>query len=252
MTMTLTIRDLAVFAEVTTRTIRHYHDIGLMPPAGRDGSGQRIYVPEDAVRLVRIRNLIEAGFSLNDILDVLPPGAWDIDGDVYRSLRQRVDRRLDAEEKTVRARRARLRELADPDRIGLPTEAIEILGEWRRIGIREELIAATRATWTVCAVVFPGRFRERLRHGAGDLDYPEYRHLLTDISELWDTDPDDPAVEHTARRLAAYLRATYGPDKEQFVTPDSAVVDSVIEFYPPALVRFNELVYRLYVDDAGQ
>lgn len=250
--MTLTIRDLAAFAEVTTRTIRHYHDIGLMPPAGRDGSGQRIYVPADAVRLVRIRNLLEAGFSLNDILDVLPPGAGEIDRDVYGATRRRVGRRLDAEEKALRARRRRLGELADPDRIGLPTEATGLLGEWRRIGVRDELIAATRATWTVCAVVFPDRFHERLRYGAADLADPEYRQLLTAVSGLWDADPDDPAVEHTARRLAAYLRATYGPDRTQFVTPDSAVVDSVIEFYPPALVRFNQLVYRLYVDDAGQ
>lgn len=250
--MTLMIRDLAAFAEVTTRTIRHYHDIGLMPPAGRDGSGQRIYVPADAVRLVRIRNLIEAGFSLNDILDVLPPGAGEIDGNVYTAIRQRVDRRLDAEEKALRARRRRLGELADPDRIGLPAEAIEILGEWRRIGVREELIAATRATWTVCAVVFPDRFHERLRYGVADLADPEYRQLLTAISGLWEASLDDPAVEHTARRLAAYLRTVYGPDMAQFVTPDSAVVDSVIEFYPPALVRFNDLVYRLYAVDGDQ
>ncbi|MEZ2189558.1 MerR family DNA-binding transcriptional regulator [Corynebacterium sp. CCM 9204] len=56
MTM-LTIRELAAFAGVSARTIRHYHDIGLMPPAGLDSAGRRIYVPADAVRLARVRSL---------------------------------------------------------------------------------------------------------------------------------------------------------------------------------------------------
>ncbi|MEZ2122191.1 MerR family DNA-binding transcriptional regulator [Corynebacterium sp. CCM 9203] len=56
MTM-LTISELAAFAGVSARTIRHYHDIGLMPPAGRDSAGRRIYVPADAVRLARVRSL---------------------------------------------------------------------------------------------------------------------------------------------------------------------------------------------------
>ena len=39
----LTISQLATYAGVTVRAVRHYHHVGLLPEPSRDGSGYRTY-----------------------------------------------------------------------------------------------------------------------------------------------------------------------------------------------------------------
>ena len=39
----LTISQLAAYAGVTVRAVRHYHQIGLLPEPARDNSGYRTY-----------------------------------------------------------------------------------------------------------------------------------------------------------------------------------------------------------------
>ena len=60
----LTISQLAAYAGVTVRAVRHYHQIGLLPEPARDGSGYRTYDAAAVVRLIRIRTLAEAGVPL--------------------------------------------------------------------------------------------------------------------------------------------------------------------------------------------
>ena len=60
----LTIGQLAATAGVTVRTVRHYHQVGLLPEPERDASGYRRYSAQAAVDLVRIRTLAEAGVPL--------------------------------------------------------------------------------------------------------------------------------------------------------------------------------------------
>ena len=60
------IRELAVQAGTTTRTLRYYEDQGLLP-ADRSANGYRAY-DERHVRLVReIKSLQAAGFSLEEV-----------------------------------------------------------------------------------------------------------------------------------------------------------------------------------------
>ena len=53
----LTIGQLASYAGVTIRAVRHYHHIGLLPEPERDASGYRTYDAAAVVRLIRIRTL---------------------------------------------------------------------------------------------------------------------------------------------------------------------------------------------------
>ena len=55
---------------VSTRTVRHYHHLGLLP-SPRRVNGYREYRLRDAVLLARIRRLAELGLSLDEIRDVL-------------------------------------------------------------------------------------------------------------------------------------------------------------------------------------
>ena len=63
-----TISDLAREFGVTTRTLRHYEDQGLVTPA-RDGIN-RIYTPRDRVRLKLALRGKRLGFSLSDIREL--------------------------------------------------------------------------------------------------------------------------------------------------------------------------------------
>lgn len=61
------IGELARQAGVTTRTIRHYEQLGLLTPAERASSGFRYYTDQELVRLHKIDQLKDLGLSLDEI-----------------------------------------------------------------------------------------------------------------------------------------------------------------------------------------
>jgi DNA-binding transcriptional MerR regulator len=61
MTGGITIGQAAAFAGVTVKTVRHYHQHGLIDEPRRDNSGYRRYGSADLLRLVQIRTLAAAG-----------------------------------------------------------------------------------------------------------------------------------------------------------------------------------------------
>ncbi|MGH3388683.1 MAG: MerR family transcriptional regulator, partial [Actinomadura sp.] len=65
------IGELAALVGVSTRTVRHYHHLGLLPEPDRLANGYRDYRLRDAVVLARVRRLAELGLSLDEIRDVL-------------------------------------------------------------------------------------------------------------------------------------------------------------------------------------
>ncbi len=69
--MEWTIQDVARSAGTTSRTLRHYDDIGLLKPSRIGGNGYRYYDEHALVRLQRILLLRELGIGLPAIADVL-------------------------------------------------------------------------------------------------------------------------------------------------------------------------------------
>lgn len=65
------IGELAVAVGITTKTIRFYENIGLLPSAPRTEAGYRIYSSEDVDRLEFIRKSKQLGLSLDDIVGIL-------------------------------------------------------------------------------------------------------------------------------------------------------------------------------------
>jgi MerR family transcriptional regulator, copper efflux regulator len=66
------IGELATRAGVTTRTVRYYEDLGLMPPAGRGVGGHRHYDEQAVARLLKIDWLKRMGLTLDEIAEVIP------------------------------------------------------------------------------------------------------------------------------------------------------------------------------------
>ncbi|GAB2650760.1 MerR family transcriptional regulator [Nocardia goodfellowii] len=65
------IQDLAKAAGTTSRTLRHYGQLGLLPPSRTGANGYRYYDQDSLVRLQRILLLRELGLGLPAIAEVL-------------------------------------------------------------------------------------------------------------------------------------------------------------------------------------
>ena len=70
-TMEWSIQQIAKLAGTTSRTLRHYDDIGLLAPSSVGGNGYRYYDQAALVRLQRILLLRELGLGLPQIAEVL-------------------------------------------------------------------------------------------------------------------------------------------------------------------------------------
>src|SRR6202140_5137577 len=60
----ITIGQLAAYAGVTIKAVRHYHKRGLLEEPSRDSSGYRRYSAKHAVELIKIKTLADAGVPL--------------------------------------------------------------------------------------------------------------------------------------------------------------------------------------------
>lgn len=83
--MTWNIAQVAQMSKVTSRTLRHYDSIGLLPPAGTGPGGVRQYEREQLLRLQRILLLRDLGLGLDAIASV-------IDDQDQRGTREVLDR----------------------------------------------------------------------------------------------------------------------------------------------------------------
>src|SRR5437868_7955917 len=98
----ITISQLANFAGVTVKAVRHYHQRGLLAEPPRDASGYRRYSAQHAIALVKIKTLAEAGVPLARIKELL---AADPDrfaaaiAEIDRHLRERADELLRTRER---------------------------------------------------------------------------------------------------------------------------------------------------------
>jgi DNA-binding transcriptional MerR regulator len=71
------IAEVARDSGVTSRTLRHYHAIGLLEPARTAPNGRRYYEQEQLLRLQRILLLRELGLGLDAIAEVLAKQSKD-------------------------------------------------------------------------------------------------------------------------------------------------------------------------------
>ncbi|MBP2473735.1 DNA-binding transcriptional MerR regulator [Crossiella equi] len=105
--MEWSIQDLARSAGTTSRTLRHYGELGLLPPSRVGRNGYRFYDEDSLVRLQRILLLRELGLGLPAIAEVLG-GQRDTVAALRTHLalleqeRQRIGRQIESVRTTLR------------------------------------------------------------------------------------------------------------------------------------------------------
>ncbi|WP_030692436.1 MerR family transcriptional regulator [Streptomyces globisporus] len=73
--MAWSIAEVARMSGVTSRTLRHYDEVGLLAPAWTAGDGHRYYEEPQLLRLQQILLMRELDLGLREIRDVLDSGA---------------------------------------------------------------------------------------------------------------------------------------------------------------------------------
>ena len=213
------IGELAGLVSISTRAIRHYHRVGLLPEPARKANGYREYSLRDAVGLARVRRLTELGLSLDEVGDAL---AGDADRDLAEILRE-LDADLARQETQLRQRRARLAQLLrQAEAGGMPSEQApvspELAGLFDRMtdlaaarpGPEPAMAAKDRDLMALLETVPAGRgtgwldvLTRALNSSPGAIEraYAVYARL----DELAGLPADDPRVEATAQAIAAAI-----------------------------------------------
>ena len=233
------IGDAAAFVGVTARTIRHYHQIGLMPERGRGGDGRRRYGYAEIIRLLWIRRMADSGVALDDIRDAFdgaaPNGA---DGeDEIAGVLARLEHTLAAQEAELQRKRAsvqRMRTLGS--RLGLLDDFVSNRLEAAPEGsLRQDdldtLLVTERIFGPLGAAVQAGRFLALARH---PVLRAQSDHVDATEKALDDTVAvDDPRVAEVAAGRHAFETALMRVIEESGqLEEDDALFDAWDELHP--------------------
>lgn len=199
--------ELAELADVSVRTLRHYHQIGLLPEPARSSNGYRDYDGHDLIRVLRIRRLVDLGVRLDDVEAMLEEGG---SGGTTGALAE-LDAALAARIEHLQARRRLLATLVVGDDVAdLPPGLGAHLAALAERGFSREALRMERDQALLVHHLLGGEVSALLGEqtrsllagpeGAGNaaLLYGEFSALDDDASE--------EAREAFAGRMAAALR----------------------------------------------
>jgi DNA-binding transcriptional MerR regulator len=185
----LTIGQLAAYAGVTVRAVRHYHQIGLLPEPERDASGYRRYGARAVVSLIKIRTLANAGVPLSRIGQML-----EADAAAFAEAVQRIDTQLGAEIERLETSRKQIAQLAAGDSLALPPEVTSYLDRLREVGVSARMVEGERDGWILIVARWPDRIREIVHMKFAELENPQLVRLYQVLSVLLESDPVDESL----------------------------------------------------------
>ncbi|MDN5790909.1 MAG: MerR family transcriptional regulator [Micrococcales bacterium] len=233
----LTISQLASYAGVTVRAVRHYHAKGLLPEPERDHSGYRRYDAAAVVDLVKIRALAGAGVPLTRVRELM--GASQ---DEFAAAVAEIDRRLRAEIRQRQHHRQQIAQLAAGDSLALPPEAVAYLSRLRRLGLPQVMIEAERDAWILVAAQLPEHMGFYMHMKQQQLDEPATVELYRDLAAAIHWKAEDPRVTDIADRLVALLEAG---EAKGWQTQDTNITDQLAELLDSVFLDSMPIARRL-------
>ncbi|QFY09174.1 MerR family DNA-binding transcriptional regulator [Nonomuraea phyllanthi] len=196
----ITIGRLADYAGVSVKTIRHYHERGLLPEPGRDPSGYRRYTAQDAIDLIKIRTLAEAGVPLarvKELLDTSPEALTAAIAEIDRALQERIAQ--------LGRTREHLAQLRGGDRLFVSPEVAAYLDELRDLGVSERQIHLERDGWILMHTASREDASLWIAEKRELMTDPEFRALYLDHDAAYDWSPDDPRLPALADRTRKWF-----------------------------------------------
>lgn len=178
----ITIQGFAKLCGCTTQTLRYYDRTGILKPAKVDEwTGYRYYEEEQALQFVKIKNLQQADFSIEEIRDLLP-GDDDL---LAAALGRKIREQREKLERMEKIQRSYLREKMDIQNVitllGRFMEGqIKNPGLWKEFGLEGEKDAEIRARAEDTLV----SWLADLRDASAELDQQMDRQVVDEIMKM--------------------------------------------------------------------
>jgi len=235
----ITIGQLADYAGVTIKAIRHYHQRGLLDEPPRDSSGYRRYTAEHATRLVKIKTLAAAGVPLariNELLAADPDRFTAAIAEIDRNLRQRAEEILHTRE--------RIAQLRAGDRLFVSAEVADYLDQLQQLGVSQRGVQMERDGWILVRAVSPKEAAVWIADKLDAISDPEFRAICLEYDAAFDWSPDDPRLYPLADRARRWLANRHGSTEGgRSPVPDPTIVRLVasVSESSPAWNRLIEI-----------
>ena len=196
----ITIGQLAGYAGVTIKAVRHYHRRGLLAEPPRDASGYRRYGAEHAIHLLKIKTLADAGVPLARIKELLAA-----DSDRFATAIAEIDSNLQERAEELRRTRERMAQLQAGDRLFVSAEVAEFLDQLRELGVSRRGVQIERDGWILMQSVAPEQAALWLADKRDAIGYPEFCALYLESDAAFDWSADDPRLHALAERSQRWL-----------------------------------------------
>jgi len=172
----LTIGQLSRHTGVPAKTVRFYHSIGLLSEPARDASGYRRYSATDAIALLKVRALAEAGIPLAQIPALLTANQEDRAAAI-----ERIDRDLQQRITRLQDTRRRLHGLAD--QTPLPPGVAPYLELLAGIGLSKDWVQMEHDLWILAFATDPQAAQALLADQYQAKSLPQVQQVYRDYDQ---------------------------------------------------------------------
>jgi DNA-binding transcriptional MerR regulator len=236
----ITIGQLAAYAGVTIKAVRHYHQRGLLDEPPRDASGYRRYSAEHAIDLVKIKTLAEAGVPLARIKELLAA-----DPDRFAAAIVEIDRDLHQRAEELLRTRQRIARLSAGDRLFVSPDVADYLDRLHELGVSQRTMQMERDIWILLQSVSPKEAAIWLADKLDAIGDPEFCAIYLQYDAAFQWSPDDPRLEALADRTERWFANRGGRfDSGEWPVMDPAIAQLVASsagVSSPAWDRLTEI-----------
>ncbi|MFB8140338.1 MerR family transcriptional regulator [Streptomyces parvus] len=207
--MEWSIQEIARRAGTTSRTLRHYGDLGLLAPSRIGSNGYRYYDQDALVRLQRILLLRELGLSLPAIKDVL-----EGQRDTAVALRAHL-RLLEQEQARIGRQIASVRTTLHKTQEGMELMAAEVFDGFDHTAHEQEVTER----WGRDAYEEGDRWWRSLGEGEKKAFQDEHEAIARDWGRAREAGlaADGPEAQDLARRHCAWLSSAKEPSRSYVI-----------------------------------
>ncbi len=233
----ITIGQLADYAGVTIKAIRHYHKCGLLDEPPRDASNYRRYGAQDAIALVKIKTLADAGMPLARIKELLAA-----DPDQFAAAIAEIDRQLQERLADLQRTRERIAQLSADDSLFVSSEVADYLDRLRKLGVSARVVQMERELWILLQSVSPKDAAIWIADKRDAIGDPEFCAIYLEHDAAFDWSANDPRLVALADRSARWLaNHPVRPEGREDAGQDPAIVQLIATYFDGASPAWNRL-----------
>jgi len=226
----ITIGQLAAYAGVTIKAVRHYHERGLLEEPERDSSGYRRYTAEHAIQLVKIRTLAEAGVPLARVKEMLAA-----DPDRFATAIAEIDSDLQRRAEELLRTRERIARLTAGDRLFVSGEVADYLDRLRALGVSQRVVQMERDGWILLQSVSPKHAATWAADKLDAINDPEFRAIYIDYDAAFEWSPDDPRLYELADRARRWVTSRHGRSEGGSLSAEDKAIAQLLSTSQPGV-----------------